>query len=151
MKGVPRQLAYVAAGITLLKFGGDFVVNSSVDLSLSLGIPESVVGLTVVAIGTCLPELITSVVAARRGNVELALGNVLGSNVTNLLLVLGIPAVMGGIAFSASYNIELIALAAMTALLALIAHKSDERRMSRRQGLAFAAVHLSYLAYAVLA
>lgn len=145
VKGVPLQLAYVAVGIALLKFGGDFVVDSSVGLSLSLGIPESVVGLTVVAIGTCLPELITSVVAARRGNVELALGNVLGSNITNLLLVLGVPAAMSGIVFDASYNLELIALAGMTALLVLIAHKGDDRLMYRRHGLAFTGMYLTYL------
>lgn len=145
VKGVPLQLAYVAAGVALLKFGGDFVVDSSVDISFSLGIPESVVGLTVVAIGTCLPELITSVVAARRGNVELALGNVLGSNITNLLLVLGVPAAMSGIVFDASYNLELIALAGMTASLVLIAHKGDDRLMYRRHGLAFTGMYLTYL------
>jgi cation:H+ antiporter len=85
---------FVVAGLTGLKFGGEILVDGAVGVARTLGMTEAVIGLTIVAVGTSLPELATSVVAARKGHPEIALGNVLGSNVFNIGMVLGATAVI---------------------------------------------------------
>jgi len=91
------DLLYVAAGLVLLVFGGDALVKGAVALALRLGIPALIVGLTVVAFGTSAPELIVSVQAALNGQAGIALGNVVGSNLANILLILGLPALIATI------------------------------------------------------
>lgn len=88
------DLLYVAGGLALLVFGGDALVKGAVNLALKLGIPALIVGLTVVAFGTSAPELIVSIQAALAGQAGIALGNVIGSNIANILLILGIPALI---------------------------------------------------------
>lgn len=75
-----------------IKFGGDFVVDSASALASAFGLSQTLIGLTIVAMGTSLPELVTSIVAARKNEVDMALGNVIGSNIFNILLVLGVAA-----------------------------------------------------------
>lgn len=91
------DLVYVAAGLALLVFGGDALVKGAVALALRLGIPALIVGLTVVAFGTSAPELLVSVNAALQGQAGIALGNVVGSNIANILLILGLPALIATI------------------------------------------------------
>ena len=91
------DLVYVAAGLVLLVFGGDALVKGAVALALRLGIPALIVGLTVVAFGTSAPELIVSVQAALNGQAGIAIGNVVGSNLANILLILGLPALIATI------------------------------------------------------
>jgi len=87
--GTLRALAIAAAGLAILLVGGSLFVDGSVSVARALGMSDRLVGLTVVAIGTSLPELVTSVIAARRGHSDLAIGNVVGSNIFNVLLCLG--------------------------------------------------------------
>ena len=82
------SLVYIVGGAIAIKFGGDFVVDSASNIALSLGMSQNLVGLTIVALGTSLPELVTSMVAAKKGEVDMALGNVIGSNVFNILFIL---------------------------------------------------------------
>ena len=96
------DLVLVAGGLVLLLFGGDALVKGAVNLSLRLGIPPLIVGLTVVAFGTSAPELLVSVQAALGGQPGIALGNVIGSNIVNVLLILGLPALMTTIHSGAS-------------------------------------------------
>lgn len=96
------DLLYVAGGLVLLVFGGDALVKGAVNLALRLGIPALIVGLTVVAFGTSAPELLVSIQAALAGQAGIALGNVVGSNVVNILLILGLPALLTTIHSSAS-------------------------------------------------
>ncbi len=91
------DLLYVALGLVILVFGGDALVKGAVNLALRLGIPALIVGLTVVAFGTSAPELIVSVNAALKGQAGIALGNVVGSNIANILLILGLPALIATI------------------------------------------------------
>ncbi|MBL8562776.1 MAG: calcium/sodium antiporter [Gemmobacter sp.] len=91
------DLVYVAAGLVLLVFGGDALVKGAVALALRLGIPALIVGLTVVAFGTSAPELIVSVQAALNGQAGIAIGNVVGSNIVNILVILGLPALIATI------------------------------------------------------
>ncbi|MFN4102161.1 MAG: sodium:calcium antiporter, partial [Pararhodobacter sp.] len=92
----------IAGGLALLVFGGDWLVKGAVNLSLRLGIPALIVGLTVVAFGTSAPELLVSIQAALAGQAGIALGNVVGSNIANILLILGLPALLVTIHTSAS-------------------------------------------------
>ena len=82
---------YIIGGMIGIKYGGDFVVDSASSIALAFGLSQTLIGLTIVALGTSLPELMTSIVAARKNEVDMALGNVIGSNIFNILLVLGVP------------------------------------------------------------
>lgn len=143
-------LTLIAAGIALLKVGADFAIDGSVAVAGALGISERVIGVTVVALGTCLPELITSVVAAMRGNTDLAVGNVIGSNVANLLLVMGVPALIQPVAFDGVYNVDLALLAAATAAVAGFAFIGRRHTMTRGNGIVFVLLYLVYLLFAAL-
>ena len=113
------SLVYIVGGAIAIKFGGDFVVDSASNIALSLGMSQNLVGLTIVALGTSLPELVTSMVAAKKGEVDMALGNVIGSNkikrtipsiCPNILFVLGIAATISPITFIFENIIDILIL-----------------------------------------
>ena len=116
-RSLARELAFVAAGLTSLVLGGKWIVAGAVAMARSFGMSEALVGLTVVAIGTSLPELATSIVAARKGNADLALGNVLGSNIFNIYFVLGVAAVVRPLPIRAENMVDLIAVIGANLLL----------------------------------
>ena len=87
-----KCLLYIVGGMIAIKFGGDFVVNGASSIAAGFGLSQTLIGLTIVALGTSLPELVTSLVAARKNEVDMALGNVIGSNIFNILLILGVAA-----------------------------------------------------------
>lgn len=89
-RSLPVSIIFIVIGLAGVIYGGDFVVNSATAIATTFGMSNTLIGLTIVAIGTSLPELVTSIVAAKKGEADLALGNVIGSNIFNLLLVLGI-------------------------------------------------------------
>lgn len=97
LKGAPRAAASVVAGLGALLIGGNLFIDGAVSLALVLGMSERLVGLTIVAVGTSLPELITSVIASRRGHSDIAVGNVVGSNIFNVVLCLGMAAMFGSV------------------------------------------------------
>mgnify|MGYP002649047824 CR=1 FL=1 len=92
-------LIYIIGGAVAIKFGGDFVVNGASTIASSLGFSQNLIGLTIVALGTSLPELVTSIVAAKKDEVDMALGNVIGSNIFNILLVLGVAGAISPVTF----------------------------------------------------
>jgi cation:H+ antiporter len=98
--GLPKSLLLIMLGLVGLFFGGKFIVEGAIDIARALGISESVIGLTVVAAGTSMPELATSVVAAFKKNSDIAIGNVVGSNIFNIFLVLGLSATIRPIPFN---------------------------------------------------
>lgn len=110
-------LINIILGVILLKYGSDFVVNSATEIAETFNIGERIIGLTIISIGTALPELITSIIAALKKSTDIAVGNLIGSNVLNLLLILGIGAVINPIAFSQEFNTNLILLAISTILV----------------------------------
>lgn len=144
-------LALVAVGVALLKVGAELVVTHASLVAAQLGVGERVVGLTVVAVGTCLPELVTSLVAAARGNAELAVGNVVGSNITNALLVMGLPALFAPLPYDPAYNLDLALLALCSAALVAAGLLGRRGEMGRAGGAAFVAGYVAYVALAVLA
>ena len=140
----------VVVGAVMLKFGADLVVDNATAIASAAGVSERVIGITVVALGTCLPELVTSVVAAFRGNSDIAVGNVVGSNISNLLLVMGGPALFADIPYDAAYNLDLALLALFSAVLVGFAFIGRRHEMSRANGVVFVVLYAAYVAASVL-
>ena len=145
-----RDLLFIVAGIAMLKFGADFVVDNATAIAEGMGISERIIGITVVALGTCLPELVTSVVAAFRGNSDIAVGNVVGSNISNLLLVMGGPALFANIPYDTVYNVDLALLAIFSTVLVGFAFIGRRHEMSRANGVVFVVLYAAYIATSVL-
>lgn len=142
-----KSLVLVAVGMAGIIVGSDFVVNNATSLAQTIGISERVIAMTVIAFGTSLPELVTSVVAARRGEVDLAVGNVIGSNIFNICIVLGIPVAIFGTMTPVGFQIlDLIMLVASAALLFVFS--VSKRRINRREGIIMLLVFTAY--YTVL-
>lgn len=149
-KGVSwRQAGMIIGGILGLFLGGKWVVDGAVAMATSMGMSEAFVGLTIVAIGTSLPELVTSVVAAYKGSTDIAVGNVVGSNIFNLLWVLGISATIRPLDFHVPSNVDIlmIILASSMVLVALVLGKG--MTIKRLEGVIFLLVYFSYLGYLI--
>ncbi len=137
-----------AAGIVI---GGQLVVNSASNIASSLGMSEKLVGLTIVAMGTSLPELVTSVVAALKGENEIALGNVLGSNIFNILLILGASSVISPIVVESGLIVDFGFLIAITLLLYLVVflNKQKEKKLTKLEGIIMVALYAGYIVYII--
>jgi len=144
-----RPITLILAGSVSLGLGAHWVVSGAVGLSSTLGMSESFVGLTIVALGTSLPELVTSVLAARRGNTDLAIGNAIGSNIFNLLWVLGMSAVLRPLPFDVVSNFDIMMVIASSALLLLAVAAGRAAEIDRRTGILFCSMYLLYLGFLV--
>lgn len=134
---------YIVLGLLGLVFGGNLFVSGASDIAISLGVSESIVGLTLVAGGTSLPELATSIVAARKGNSAIAIGNVIGSNIFNVFFVLGVCAVISPMnAVSVSLTDVLILIFSM---LLMWGFASTSRKISRWEGAVMTLLYVLYL------
>jgi cation:H+ antiporter len=143
--GVYVHLVMIIAGLGLLVFGSDFFVDNAVELARLAGVNEAVIGLTLVAVGTSVPELATSVLAAIRGQTDIAVGNVIGSNLFNILSVLGLTAVISPITSSPYFINDYVVMLVFSLLLLPLA-KSD-LILSRREGLMLLAAYAAYITY----
>jgi cation:H+ antiporter len=119
----------ILAGLTGLIIGGRFVVNNAIEIATVLGVSEKIIGLTIIAAGTSLPELATSVVAAIRKNVDLAVGNIIGSNIFNIFLILAVSAFVKPVAFDPSFNSELYLLGGGTLLLFIAMFTGGKKKL----------------------
>jgi len=135
---------YVILGIIFLKFGGDFVVDNASKIAGTLGMSEKMVSVTIIAIATSLPELITSIVATTKGKVDMAIGNIIGSCILNMIFIMGVSAIIKPIEYSVSYNMDFLILIVATALLCLFPIIGKKNEMTRLQGSVFL---LSYIVY----
>jgi len=142
MKSLGASVGLVVLGILGLAFGGHFTVVGAVGLAEVLGVPKSLIGLTVVAVGTSLPELSASMMAARKGESDLAVGNIIGSNIFNLLFVLGVTSVIRPVPVPAGGHADLTAMFVFGTVL--LVFSLGRKRITRREG---AVLMLSYLAY----
>lgn len=134
-------------GLIGIVLGGNLVVNSAREIAASLGMSENLIGLTVVALGTSLPEYVTSIVAARKGEMDMAIGNVLGSNIFNILLVLGIASVLSPISITAFTFIDIVfMIATMIVFIMSIANK----RINKINGVIFILLYISYIGYTII-
>ncbi len=147
---VLKSFGLVIAGLVALVFGGKLLVDQAVVLATLAGLSEAVIGLTVVAVGTSLPELATSVIAAMKKEVDIAVGNVVGSNIFNVFWILGLTSVIAPLPVSPSFVIDsLVAVAATTALF-LAVFVGTRGRIDRWQGIAFVVAYIGYTAYLVI-
>lgn len=146
MSGAKAGLLTVI-GIIALFFGGKWVVDGAMQLAQYLGMSEAFIGLTVVAIGTSLPELVTSAMAAYRRNTDIAVGNVVGSNIFNLLLILGLSSVIRPLPFQQNSNIDLLVVVFSGALIILSLAIGRRLVIKRYDGVIFVLCYVAYIAY----
>ena len=142
---VPKSLLFIVLGIAAITFGSDWVVDGAKTIAAAFGISENLIGLTVVAFGTSLPELMTSIVAARKNEVDMALGNAIGSNIFNILMVLGIAAALNPITFIRENIIDIIVLISFSFIVWIMAW--TRRRLSKPEGLAMILLYAGYVVY----
>ncbi len=142
---IPFSLLLIVVGVFLLKYGGDFVVDSATNIALYFNISERVIGLTVVAIGTALPELVTSIFAVIRKDTDIAVGNLVGSCVLNLFLILGIGAMITPLEFTPDFIQNLILLCSMTIVLWLFNFMGKKNTITRPKGLVLLGVFALYM------
>ena len=144
-KQILKDILFIVGGIILLKYGGDFVVDNSSNVAKIFGLSDRLIGLTIISIGTSLPELITGVVAAINGDEEIAVGNVIGSNILNLLLVLGITAIINPISYTEDFNINIIILFVSSFIIWTISVLKKEHKLGRNEGIAMLLSYILYL------
>jgi len=147
---IRRALCLILGGLVGLVVGGELIVKSAVDLATRMGVSEAIIGLTIVALGTSLPELATSVIAAAKHNSDIALGNVFGSNIFNVFFVLATSATVRPL--PAYDGIELDAcMAALGSIIVWLAVKTNhERKVQRWAGALLLLVYGGYLTYRLL-
>jgi cation:H+ antiporter len=142
-----KESSFVILGILMLFVGGKWVVDGAVLIASSIGMSQTFIGLTVVAIGTSLPELVTSIIAARKGNVDVAVGNVVGSNIFNLLWILGLSSIINPLPFNKLANFDALVVLFSTTLILLLMVVSRKSEVKRWHGLIFVLAYIGYLIY----
>lgn len=142
-KSLPVQLLTILVGLVCIVLGSDFVVDGATEIAKVIGISERIIGLTIVAFGTSLPELVTSVTAARRGNADIAIGNIVGSNVFNILFVAGTSALITPVVFESKFLFDTI-VATAVAILLLVCVCNKEGKLKRSGGIIMLAAYAAY-------
>lgn len=137
----------IFGGIVAIMLGGEAVVDSAKSLALAAGMSETLVGLTVVALGTSLPELVTSVVAGRKGEGDLAVGNVVGSNISNILLVLGVSATISPVTVTTMNAIDAMIAIVATAIVFIVS--GTQKTIKRKEGLLLVFVYIAFMVYII--
>ncbi|SEG27130.1 calcium/sodium antiporter [Algoriphagus boritolerans] len=140
----------IIGGLVGLVGGGKLVVDNAVSIAQALGVSEKIIGLTIIAAGTSLPELATSVVAAMKKNADIAIGNIVGSNIFNILLVLGVSALVRPLDFNPAFNTDLYLLSAGTIFLFLSMFIGKKQRLDRWQAALMLVIFVSYTTYLVM-
>lgn len=143
-----KCIVFIIGGAIAIKYGGDFVVDGASFIASAMGLSQNLIGLTIVALGTSLPELVTSIVAAKKDEVDMAVGNVIGSNVFNILFVLGIAATISPVAFIFENVIDIIVLIAVTLIIWFFAWSKNE--INRKEGIAMLALYVIYMVYIIV-
>jgi cation:H+ antiporter len=139
----------ILAGLAGLVLGGKLVVDNAVAMAQSFGVSEKIIGLTIVAAGTSLPELATSVVASMKKNNDIAIGNIIGSNIFNIFLILGVSSLINPLDYSSSFNTDLYILGAGTLFLFLAMFTGKRKRLDRWEAAILLIAYLGYTVYLV--
>ncbi len=147
MKIIPvwKSIVFIVLGAVGIAVGGDIVVNSASNIATKFGMSQTLVGLTIVSIGTSLPELVTSIVAARKNEVDMALGNAIGSNIFNILMVLGIASAISPIAFLTENLIDIAILLVFSLLVWVFAW--TKKKINKAEGAVMLALYAAYVVY----
>lgn len=141
-------IIYIVGGAVAIKFGGDWVVDSCTTLALKFGMSETLVGLTIVALGTSLPELVTSIVAAKKNELDMAIGNVVGSNIFNILLILGVAGAISPMTYLTVNAIDTLILVGFSAIVWAMCLK--KKNLNRANGIIMLLLYAAYLGYIIL-
>ncbi|MFW5708411.1 MAG: calcium/sodium antiporter [Bacteroidota bacterium] len=144
-----KSTLLILAGLVLLVAGGRFIVDSAVKIAESYGMSERIIGLTIISAGTSLPELATSIVAALKRNTDIAIGNIVGSNIFNVFFILGTTAVISPVTIPAGANIDLLLLTLSSLMLFAFVFTGKGRRIDRTEGIIFIIMYLAYLGYLI--
>ncbi|WP_210364203.1 calcium/sodium antiporter [Bacillus sp. REN3] len=143
-----KNIFRTLAGLAAIIFGGDMVVDSATKIALSVGMSETLVGLTIVAVGTSLPELITSITAALKKQSEIALGNIVGSNIFNILFVLGASATISPLQVDGKIFFDIAVMVTLTVIL--LAFSRTKFRISKIEGTILSAGYIAYMIYIII-
>jgi cation:H+ antiporter len=143
-RGIPVSCVMMAVGFCGLFFGGKLAVNQAVEIARLLGVEERIIALTIVAFGTSLPELATSAVAAWRGNADIAVGNVVGSNLFNLLLVFGVSGLVRPLPYSPAYDADLAVMVGSMILLFTFMFTGKVHKLDRWEAVLFLTMYAGY-------
>ena len=142
---ITRIIIYMILGILGLKFGSDFVVDNAIIIAETFGLSERFIGMTIVAIGTALPEIITGIISAKRGEPDLLLGNITGSNILNSCLLIGLGAVINPLTFATDFNGSLLILIFVTIFLQIITTINKRNELDRKSGVLLILVYAIYI------
>lgn len=142
---VIKSIIFIILGIIGLKVGGDLTVDNALIVARYFNISEKIISLTILAVGTSLPELVTSVTAAIKGNSDIAIGNIIGSNIFNMLLIIGVSAFINPILYNTSYNLEMVILILGILLLSLFPIIPPKNQMNRLNGLIYLIMYVVYM------
>lgn len=143
-----KSALFIIGGIAAIIYGGDLVVDSASKIAAAFGLSQTLIGLTVIAIGTSLPELATSIIAARKGESGLALGNVVGSNIFNILFILGSSTAISPIAVAAESVTDILILLVVSLIMYIFIRTGS--KVSRAQGFISVALYVAYTAFIIL-
>lgn len=143
-----KSIIYTVLGIVAIVLGSNMVVDSATKLATIIGVSEKLISLTIIALGTSLPELVTSVTATRKGEYDLAIGNVVGSNIFNLGIVIGLPvSLFGGISNIAFNYIDLIVM--FLSVFLLFIFSLNDKKISKKEGIIFLILFVIYYSYVI--
>ncbi len=145
-----KIITYILIGIVGLFIGGKLVVDNAVIIAASFGLSQRVIGLTIVAFGTSLPELFTSAAAATKGKADIAVGNVVGSNIFNVFFVLATTAIINPVSFKPAMNVDLIIMSAASLLLFFTMFTGEKRKLDRWEAVVFLIIYIAYTAWLLI-
>lgn len=143
-----KNIFFGLAGLAAIIFGGHLVVQNSTNIALQWGMTETLVGLTIVAVGTSLPELVTSVAAALKKENEIALGNIVGSNIFNILFILGVSSVISPLSVDGNIVIDVFIVLALTVLLLIVSR--THHKIGRIEGFLLAILYVGYMVFIIM-
>ncbi len=135
----------IVIGIIALKVGAEIVIDNITILAKMIGISEKIISLTLVAFSTSLPELMTSIAATKKGDIDIAIGNVIGSNILNILLIIGVSSILCPITYSLSYNKDMFILIGGTLLFTIYPFIGKKEEMTKWKGLLFVGIYFIYV------
>lgn len=145
---LPKSILLIVVGLAGIIIGGDLVVDSASAIAIAVGMSETLVGLTIVAIGTSLPELVTSLTALRKGENDLVIGNVIGSNIFNILFVLGASSAISAMTISQNMLIDIVFMIIITIIFFIFGKTQD--KYDKKEGIVLIVLFIGYMAFAIL-
>lgn len=145
-----KSILFIVGGLIGLVLGGKFAVEAAVDIATLLGLSENLIGLTIVAVGTSLPEIVTSIIAVRKGHIDMVVGGIVGSMIFNVFFALGLTSLVADLPFSMANLTDALFLVAVTLVLFCCMFLGRKHTLERWQGIFFVALYVGYIVFAVI-